>query len=823
MKRALELIRLRLSRIWLVMILLSLIATGFAAVWWEFDVMEISDDERGAYDDGLKAFTLPKRAALQFVQDKTGLGKAARSEDVLIVALDDATMTQVSEEEFLRQRYGANLPFDRVVWADLVTYLSKAGAKAIVFDTVMNEQSSDGTGDLAFANALKEIPTPVILGFNTSPTAKPLPKVEANMERPVGPMPVPPEKVVPEGEFPEDPTPEELAAAAKIAGENRILWAAKSYAVPVTMKDLEIPQFPAEIEHDENGVPTGKEFAAYPMASLPRVLETADGFGAVTGEEDEDGKLRRTAFVFSDGNNSYATPPVMVIAQLEKAKEIVVEKGKITIGSRSVRINNDGTAEIHYGGRLHDRFRMIPLVDVVRRFHFCNARVGKTNEVANDCPGGAIENDPAGAPFKDKIILVGGVAVGTGDSKATPLEQATPGLVKQAATIDNLLKDQFIIAAPFWVSVVFSFLVALFSVALVLVVRNTFVDIGWPVLLYVGFFVITGSFLVATRIHVLSAMPGLAGTVASILATSWERLFARKERDRMKELFQNYMEADLVELMVEQKKLPSLEGENLNVTAFFSDIKGFSTFSEKLKEEPKQLMRLLNRYLSVVTPELTGEGACIDKYIGDAVVALFGAPVPHEDHAMRACRGALAVQKAIAKLREELRGEGLPDVYTRVGLNTGTMMVGNIGSAQLLDYTAIGDEMNLAARLEGANKNYGTLIMMGPGTYEAVKDQVEARELDRVRVAGKANAATVYELLALKGELHHDKMKVVDLYGQALLAYRARRFSDAKIKLGQALQVDESDGPSRRLLSLCTEFEVHPPPESWDGVSGLEK
>ena len=466
---------------------------------------------------------------------------------------------------------------------------------------------------------------------------------------------------------------------------------------------------------------------------------------------------------------------------------------------------------------------MIPLVDVVRRYHFCKAREGKTNKVDGDCPNGAIETDPEGAPFKGKIVVVGGVAVGTGDSKATPLEQATPGLVKQAASIDNLLHDQFIIAAPFWVSVLFSFLVALFSVTLVLVIRNTFVDIGWPVLLYVGFFTIIGSFLVATRIHVLSAMPGLAGTVASILATTWERLFARKERERIKELFQNYMEADLVELMIEQKKLPNLEGENLEVTAFFSDIKGFSTFSEKLKDEPKQLMRILNRYLSVVTPKLTGEGACIDKYIGDAVVALFGAPVAHDDHALRACRGALQVQKAIGELREEFRKEGLPDVYTRVGLNSGTMMVGNIGSAQLLDYTAIGDEMNLAARLEGANKIYGTLIMMGPGTYEAVKDQVESRELDRVRVAGKHNAVTVYELLGMRGELHHDKLKVVDLYGQALLAYRARRFGDAKVKLGQALQVDESDGPSRRLLSICSEFELHPPPEGWDGVSGLEK
>lgn len=807
------------------MLLLSVVSTLFAAVWWEYDVMEISDDERGAYDDGLKAFTLPKRAPLIFLQQQFGLGKVTRSEDILIVALDDATMTQVAENGAMRQRYGANLPYDRAIWADLVTYLSKAGAKAVIFDMVMNEQSSDGTGDLAFASALDELPTPLILGFNTSLTAKPLPKVEApDFKRPLGKMPQPPEKVVPEGEFPEDPTPEELAAAEKFKAEQRIIWASKAYAAPVEMLNgLETPSFPSEIELNAAGEPTGKEFANYPMPSLPVVLESADGFGAVTGEEDEDGKLRRTAFVYSDGNNTYATLPVMALAAIEKADKVTITPGRITIGTRTAKINGDGTAEINYGGKLYDRFRMVPLVDVVGRLLFCNARAEKTDTVPNDCPGGDVSKDPEAAIFKDKIILVGGVAVGTGDSKATPLEQATPGLVKQAATIDNLLHDSFIIAAPFWVSLLFSFFIAVFSVALVLVVRNTFVDIGWPVLLYVGFFMITGSVLVATKQHVLSAMPGLAGTVASILATTWERLFARKERERLKELFQNYMEADLVDMMVEQKELPRLDGENMEVTAFFSDIKGFSTFSEKLRDNPKQLMRLLNRYLSTVTPELTKEGACIDKYIGDAVVALFGAPVRYKDHALRACRGALSVQKEIEKLREVFRGEGLPDVYTRIGLNTGEMLVGNIGSEQLLDFTAIGDEMNLAARLEGANKNYGTLIMMGEKTYDAVKDHVEARELDRVRVAGKSQAATVYELLGMKGELHHDKLKVVDLYGQALLAYRARRFEDAKVKLGAALQVDQGDGPSQRLLALCNGFLIHTPPAEWDGVSTLEK
>ncbi len=821
-RNALSLIALRFRRTWLVMVALAVVGTAFACAWWFNDVLEISDDERNAYDDGLKAFTLPKRAPLQWLQDTTGLGKPRQSKDILVVALDDATMTAIADHQGLRGRYGSSVPYDRVIWADLITYLSRAGARAIVFDMVMNEPSADGVGDRALADALGEATAPVLLGFNTSAIAPPLPAVEPTLQRPVGKMPslTPP---VADDDFPEEPTPAEQAELAKRAAAQRLEWAARAYAVPVTTSGgLEVPTFPPEQERRADGSPTGRELAHAPMAAMPRALESMHGFGTVTAEADEDGKLRRTAFVYGDGVNTYATLPVVALAALERAEHIALEPGRLTVGARSVRVNPDGAAEIHYGGTLKDRFRTVPLIDVLNRYHFCLAREGKTDAVDYDCPGGDIAGDPEGRLFAGKVVFVGSIAVGT-DEKATPFEQEAPGVIKQAAVLDNLLNDEFILTAPLWASVGFTFLVALFSVALVLVVRNTFVDIAWPVLLFVGFFAVTGSFLVATRIHVLSALPGLAGTVASILATTWERLFARRERERMKELFQNYMEADLVELMVEQKQLPNLEGENLDVTAFFSDIKGFSTFSEALRHEPRRLIALLNRYLSTVTPLITAEGACIDKYIGDAVVALFGAPVAYADHPLRACRAALAVQKAIGGLREALRQEGLPDVYTRIGLNTGKMMVGNIGSAQLLDYTAIGDEMNLAARLEGANKNYGTLIMMGHGTWERVRNDVVARELDLVRVAGKTQAVAVYELLALRGELDAVKSKVIDLYARALLAYRERRFEEAKGALTQALAIDEDDGPSQRLLRLSEAYLVAPPPEGWDGVSNLEK
>lgn len=192
MRRTLQLIRLRLGRNWLLLFSLASLGTTLATVWWRFDVMGISDDERGAYDEGLKAFTLPKREVLKFAQRQFGLGKPRQSADVVVVALDDDTMGLVASTEHLRQRYGANLPFDRRIWADLVQFLSRAGARVVVFDLVMNEQSSDGTGDLALAEALRASKVPVLLGFNTSATAAPLPRVEPTLARPVGPMPATP-------------------------------------------------------------------------------------------------------------------------------------------------------------------------------------------------------------------------------------------------------------------------------------------------------------------------------------------------------------------------------------------------------------------------------------------------------------------------------------------------------------------------------------------------------------------------------------------------------------------------------------------------------
>ncbi len=795
MSKTLLLIKLRFVRnLWVILGIAS-IATAGAIIWWQMNFLGISGSERGAYDDGLGKFT----GNTDFPWKHAPGGQVQRSKDIVIVGITDSTFAAINQHEPWRQRYGS-FPYDRVLWADLFGYLKEVGAKAIIFDAVMDESKSDVLGDMALGKQIETDRMPVYLGFTMLSGATPLPRQEIPVNRgpPGPPEPVPekapggPDAPSTEETFPEEPSPEELSKQQAARQVELRIKAARAYAFPVEMKGgLEIPKF-------DDG-PVGPQ---YPLPAIEQVIDVVAGFGTVDHEPDEDGKMRFTRFVYTDGVNNYVTLPVAVAADFYGADKVEISPGVLKLGKKEIRINPEGDAEIDFGGTLYKKFDTVPVDDVLR--------------YKNGTDGG-VER------FKDKFVFIAGLATGTGDIKGTPLEANTPGVMKQAAVLQNLLDGKFILRAPFWVALILAFLLAIFSASLVLVVRNTFVDIGWPTVLYIGFFLLTGGFLVATKIHILTALPGLAGTLASILATSWEKLFADKERARMKAAFQNFMEADLVDQMIEQKKLPKLEGENLTITAFFSDLKGFQAFTDKYKGDPHALMRMLNRYLSAVTPSITSQGACIDKYIGDKVLALFGAPTPYRDHALRACKSALDVQSSVARLREQFRAEGLPDVYTRIGLNTGTMLVGNIGSEQLMDYTAIGDEVQLAEKLEEANKVFGTLILIGAATWHDVRDLVEGRELDHVRFPEAEHPTTVYELLALKGDLHFDKAKVVDLYGQALMLYRARKFDEAHRRLEAALALDQSDGPSQRLLELCRTYLKSPPPPHWDGVAQLEK
>ncbi|MFP2930408.1 CHASE2 domain-containing protein [Pyxidicoccus sp. 3LG] len=758
----------------------------------------LEEAERGAYDKMVTGFT-------------DGRGKSSH---VVVLAIDQPSLDGIRANPQYARNFG-NWPYSRNLWARVVEQLEAEGARGIVFDAVMDERSTDPAMDLAFAQVLRDTKVPFFLGVSTNANAEPLPRVDFDAAPPASPAPAPgaapvasaqealPTEALPsaEAEFPEEGT-EEFTDAP----DEEVLPTvspdamARAVAFPVKVKDHALPS----LTHEVHGV----RESHHPVPPIPLLVGAVDGFGLVDAETDPDGFMRRTRFAYTDGLNTYPTLPVRVAAGVLGANAVELSGSTLRLGVREYMVDAEGGTAIDFGGDFYERFHVVSLLQVLDDWALRNA--GEPTRL------------PAGL-FRDKVVVIGGNAVGLNDTKATPFSPTVPGLVKQASVLDTLLGDgRFFTRAPLWMSLVLVFGVALVSVVLLMTTRWTPLEIAWPLALYLGMHCVTGPVLAKTGTALLTALPSLAGMLASVAAVAFNHLVANKEAEFIRQAFSRFMEPKLVEQMISQRELPRLDGENVEITAFFSDIRGFSTFSERFKQDPRSLVRILNTYLTRVSGALLKEGGCLDKYIGDAVVCLFGAPMRQPDHAVRACKGALAAKAEVDRLREEFRVQGLPDMYTRIGLNSAVNFVGNFGSEQLFSYTAIGDGMNLAARLEGANKAYGSVIMIGPRTYELAKEHIEVRELDRVRVAGKTEAVTVYELLALKGGLDAQKKVTVERYHSALALYREARFAEAAAVLEARRAEDPEDGPTQALLERCHKYAKAPPPE-FDGVANLDK
>jgi len=293
----------------------------------------------------------------------------------------------------------------------------------------------------------------------------------------------------------------------------------------------------------------------------------------------------------------------------------------------------------------------------------------------------------------------------------------------------------------------------------------------------------------------------------------------RNQKTLIRDAFGQYLSPKVVNILVKDLSRLRLGGERREMTAYFSDVAGFSTISEQLT--PEELVALLNEYLTAMCDIISEYEGTVDKFEGDAIIAFWGAPLEQPDHARRACLAAIDMQRFMVGYRARLKADGRPVLHVRMGMNTGDMLIGNMGSAQRMDYTMMGDAVNLAARLEGANKFYGTYTMISESTYSQVADAVEVRELDLVRVVGRREPVRIYELLERKGELDPDRQAVMDAYSAALAHYRAQRFEEALAGFRSVLALDEDDGPASTYVERCQIFIASPPGDDWDGVYQL--
>ena len=312
-----------------------------------------------------------------------------------------------------------------------------------------------------------------------------------------------------------------------------------------------------------------------------------------------------------------------------------------------------------------------------------------------------------------------------------------------------------------------------------------------------------------------------AAILLTLLGVVAETLWVEQARKReIQSMFGAYVDPEVVAQLVRNPDSIELGGERREATVFFSDLAGFTDLSEKLP--PEQMVEVVNAYLEQTSECLHKHGAYVDKYIGDAVMAVFGVPLPLPDHAIAACKSALEAHRAIKGINEKYAGKVGVKLKVRIGLNTGEMIVGNLGSSRKKNYTVMGDAVNLASRLEGANKAFGTGILIGHETARRVQGAIVTRPLARLRVKGKAQAIEVHTLHGLPEELPQTEREFIAAYRTGYDAYVAGRFAEGADALKRADGIIGGDLTTARLREECERYSAIPPPPGWEPILTLE-
>jgi len=477
---------------------------------------------------------------------------------------------------------------------------------------------------------------------------------------------------------------------------------------------------------------------------------------------------------------------------------------EIRIGTYRIPVDERGMILINYQGGL-DSFIRYSFADIYNDFAETRKESGF---------------DPV-KTFKNKIVLVGPTALGIYDLRTTPFG-SLPGVLLHANIIDNVLNNRALYR-PSWMWGFDMIAIALLGLLLSLIYpRVKPIFSGSLIMILVAGYLLINYYIFNTyHISLTITYPIESVMIVYLGITLYHYTMEEREKRFIRNTFSYYLSPDVInDLLTNPDKL-KLGGENKRVTIFFSDIAGFTSISEKLPTE--RLVPLLNEYLTEMSDIVLKNRGTVDKYIGDAVMAIFGAPMDYPDHAASAVLSALEMHERLLELNKKWKEQGLPPVNCRVGLNTGEVKVGNMGSLKRMDYTVIGDEVNLASRLEGANKAYGTRLMLSESTFNDAKDAIEARELDLLAVVGKQKPVRVYQALARKGQLDPKMMELVKLFHQGLVLYRDAKFPEALELFNQCLKIDPSDSPSQVYAQRAQTYIETPPPPDWDGVWRLTK
>jgi adenylate cyclase len=712
--------------------------------------------------------------------------RGARPHDprIVIVGIDERTLQKIN-----------SFPLPRSNYAALVERLNAGGARVIALDeTFPTPESNSGPqalqqlqknlGPSISPNVLKQVKE---LELSTDQDANFAAALKKGGDVILGHLFLNPERA--------------KSAETKSADEYfNIVWAQTfPQVVPVKSKNGKA------FDMGTAWIRNGGTVAAGVEANITKIAESAASYGFLNINPDADGTLRRALLMIRyQDKDFFPSLPLQVVREYEKIPDqqivaYIAEDGleRIQFGEHLLRLSRNGTALINYTGP-YNTYPHYSMADVIE---------GTT---------------PADA-FRDKIVLVGATALATGDVRNTPWQDTGyMGVEVHANIIDNLLHSgekgrgflnrgtdeeivdvAFILVFGLLFGFIFSRIAPLYSTITVIVILVAF---AWFV--YFSF---------ASHGRWLSfVIP--AGTLAANYGaiTSFRMIREERAKRQIRKSFSQYLSPGVIDLIEKDpEKYIRPGGEMKELTVMFSDIRSFTTLSEGLS--PDDLVHLLNEYFGAMTEIIFSYQGTLDKYIGDAIMAFWGSPYPQQDHAFRSCSCALEMVRGLEKLNVTWRNEGRPPIAVGIGLNTGLVNVGNMGSDRRLAWTVMGDNVNLASRLEGITKQYHSKLVISEATYREVASQFVCRELDKIKVKGKNQPVNIYELLDVAAERPKYEA-LLQQFDHAMAAYRKQDWQEAADRFAQILTIYPDDGPTQAFLERAEEFIEEAPQADWDGV-----
>ncbi len=650
---------------------------------------------------------------------------------IKIIALDQASLDWAEKE------FGLSWPWPRQVYAPILEFLGRAGAKVVAFDVLFTEPSNIQGDDAAFGRAIAAGPPfigAMALGEHAGLTTA----------------------------WPDEPT----VPIPPVAGLKAWLETAGTGAT-----------------------------ASRALLPIPEVTTKATFIGNVGEAGLADQVIRRVGlFRVFDGR---AVPAPGLAAYVAASGErLKLVPGALMAGETIAPIDSDGRAILNFRGPpgTHQKFSAAAVIQSELRL-----REGRTPPI----------EDPA--VFKDAVVLFGLTAPGLSDLKASAVAAVHAGVEIHATVIDNLLAGDFIASPSGWAAGGAGLALALLAgLAVSIGTRPRHTVSAWLICLPLPV-------LLALNAYRLGLWWPLIGSEAAVLIALIGGMglnYATEGRQRrfIKKAFKHYLSPAVIDQILKNPNRLELGGERRELTIFFSDLEGFTSISEGL--DPADLAALLNEYLSDMTDIILEAGGVVDKYEGDAIIAFWNAPLDQPDHAERAVRAALRCQKKLRDRRDEFQKRYGATLRMRIGLNTGPVVVGNLGSASRFDYTVLGDAANLASRLEGANKVFGTYTMVSESTWRAAGDKFIGRELGRLIVVGKKQAVRVFEPLGEKGE---ESPETARRFEAALALLRAGETSRALA----AFEELADDPAARAYAERCRLVLKEAGEQTWDGVWNL--